>query len=357
MSHHFDTPTGKEDPRINICDFYIFEGSPGTTVMAMTVNPDAGLSGPVTFRPEGLYAFRFDTNGDAKEEVTFKFRFGDVRHPDNDEHSHTQSFQVFRATLDDAVRGAAGDLLIEGENGNVHTQGQIQAYAGLAPDLFAADPLLLRSLLNAFYKEQRYSPDVSKNRQNFFDRRNVSAIVLEVPNDLIGHGMTHSWATVSLYGHAPEVQVSRWGLPMVTHLFFSDPDKQEGKEEFNRASPSEDLDKFSGAIGEFVEKLTTYAGSAVSPGEYAKQVIQRLCPTTLPYRLGTPAAFERTSFNGRTLTDDAMDAMLSLASNNLLEDGVAPDRRRTRSQFPYFGEPYSSAEQVGVAPARDPARK
>jgi hypothetical protein len=88
MSHHFDTPTAKEDPRINICDFYIFEGSPGTTVMAMTVNPDAGLSGPVTFRQEGLYAFRFDTNGDAKEEVTFKFRFGDVRHPDNDEDTH-----------------------------------------------------------------------------------------------------------------------------------------------------------------------------------------------------------------------------------------------------------------------------
>ena len=43
MSHHFDTPTAREDPRINVCDFYLFEGAPGTTVMAMTVNPDAGL--------------------------------------------------------------------------------------------------------------------------------------------------------------------------------------------------------------------------------------------------------------------------------------------------------------------------
>ena len=34
MSHHFDTPTAKEDPRINICDFYLFRGRPGTTVMA-----------------------------------------------------------------------------------------------------------------------------------------------------------------------------------------------------------------------------------------------------------------------------------------------------------------------------------
>lgn len=58
MSHHFDTPTAREDPRINLCDFYLFSGGPGSTVMAMTVNPDAGLSAPDTFREEGLYAFR-----------------------------------------------------------------------------------------------------------------------------------------------------------------------------------------------------------------------------------------------------------------------------------------------------------
>jgi hypothetical protein len=55
MSHHFDTPTAREDPRIDVCDFYLFRGRPGFTVMAMTVNPDAGRSAPDTFRDEGLY--------------------------------------------------------------------------------------------------------------------------------------------------------------------------------------------------------------------------------------------------------------------------------------------------------------
>ena len=73
MSHHFDTPTAREDPRICVNDFYLFDGAAGTTVMAMTVNADAGLSAPDTFREEGLYAFRFDLNGDAREELTFKF--------------------------------------------------------------------------------------------------------------------------------------------------------------------------------------------------------------------------------------------------------------------------------------------
>ena len=46
--------------------------------MAMTVNPDAGISAPGTLREEALYAFRFDLNHDARKELTFKVRFGPV---------------------------------------------------------------------------------------------------------------------------------------------------------------------------------------------------------------------------------------------------------------------------------------
>ena len=37
--------------------------------MAMTVNPDVGLSAPDTLHPEGLYAFRFDLNGGSPVEI------------------------------------------------------------------------------------------------------------------------------------------------------------------------------------------------------------------------------------------------------------------------------------------------
>jgi len=88
MSHHFDTPTAGKDPRINLCNLYLFRGTPGTVAMALTVNPDAGAGGPDTFREEGLYAFRFDLNDDAREEVTFKIRFGDVTQAAGEEHRH-----------------------------------------------------------------------------------------------------------------------------------------------------------------------------------------------------------------------------------------------------------------------------
>jgi hypothetical protein len=349
MSHHFDTKLAKEDPSLNVCDFYLFQGDPDTTVMAMTVNPDVGLSAPDTLHIEGLYAFRFDLNGDAREEVVFKFRFSEPRHLDGDEHVHVQKFQVRRATAD-AIGGDKGELLLEGETGKVHTKSGIRAYVGIAPDMFAGDAFALHGFLNAFYKDHKYDGDVFLHRQNFFANRNLTAIVLEIPNHLIGNGPVHAWATVSLYGHAPEMQVSRWGLPLITHLFLNDPNHQEVKESFNISVPADDVASFSTYIADFTQKMTTYAGSVMNPQEYGKQMVARLCPTTLPYELGTPAAFDLAGFNGRPLGDDVMDVMLTLASNKPLQDGAVPDRKRIRTEFPYFGKPYSKEEQKGVTP-------
>src|SRR6516162_5507314 len=213
MSHHFDTKLSREDPSLNLCDFYLFDGPSGKTVMAMTVNPDVGLSAPDTLHPEGLYAFRFDLNGDAREEVTFKFKFGEPRHGDGSEHTHIQPFVVRKATGDDALRGDAGEGLLEGETGSVAANSELRAYVGIAPELFAANAGF--TFMDAFYKHQRVDGDAFLHQQNPFARRNVTAIVLEVPNELIGRGKINAWATISLFGHAREVQVSRWGLPMV----------------------------------------------------------------------------------------------------------------------------------------------
>ena len=355
MSHHFDTPTAREDPRINLCDFYLFPGRPKTTVMAMTVNPDAGYSAPDTFRDEAIYAFRFDLDGDAREEVTVKVRFGPVSHEDGDEHHHIQTFEVRRATGEAALKGADGDLLVKGRAGEVaRTAAGAQAFAGLAPDLFAGDGAALGVFRTALVKDNRFQPEAFQNRKNFFAQRNVTAIVVEVPSELIGYGLVRGWATVSLYGHAPEVQVSRWGLPLITNVFIPDID---ARERYNRGVPADDMTQFAAQIGGVAERLTALAGSATNPQDYANQLIGRLCPTVLPYELGTPAAFDFAGFNGRALTDDVMDVILTLATNTALGDGVAPDRHRVRPAFPFFGEPYTTAEQMGLVPAHVPSKK
>jgi len=354
MSHHFDTPTAREDPRINVCDLYLFQGGADTTVMAMTVNPDAGASAPTTFRGEAIYAFRFDLNGDHREEVSFKFRFGEVHHVAGDEHRHVQSFEVCRASGDDARRGAGGELLIEGRTGEIAKgKAGLIAHAGLAPDLFAGDAAALTAFRKALIQENRFHPGAFLNRKNFFAKRNISLMILEVPNSLIGDGLTSCWATASLYGHAPEVQVSRWGLPLVTNVFILD---MQMRENFNRGVPADDLAAFGPQIAGIGEKLSGLAGSAADPPHYGRRLAEKMLPAVLPYRVGTPAAFDHTGFNGRGLADDVMDVILTLATNTPLGDGVAPDRTRIRGEFPYFGEPYTRDEQVEVMPAAAPAR-
>lgn len=148
---------------------------------------------------------------------------------------------------------------------------------------------------------------------------------------------------MSLYGHAPEVQVARWGLPLITHLFITDPAMQE---EYNRAGPAADLERFGTQIAEVANRITEIAGSAADPSAYAQRLVDRLCPGVLPYQVGTDAGFDYAGFNGRALADDVMDVMLTLMADTALADGVAPNRDRISTEFPYFGRAHRIGEQA-----------
>src|SRR5438876_6219325 len=109
MSHHIDTPAAREDGRVDLCDLYVFDGAdPDTTVLIMTVNPDAGKSSPTTFHPEVVYEFKIDTNEDALEDLSYYFRFGV---PDA---SGQQALTVLRAEGEDARSGMDGEQLAQG---------------------------------------------------------------------------------------------------------------------------------------------------------------------------------------------------------------------------------------------------
>ena len=349
MSHHFDTPTAREDPRINVCDLYLFSGRLGATTMALTVNPDAGVSAPVTFREEGLYAFRFDLNEDLREEVAFKITFGPVCHDGAHPHVHVQDFSVHHMRGAAAVKGVAGNVIVRGRTGRVVEAGGFRAFAGLAPDLFAGDAAALGAFRTALFEHRRFAPEAFESHRNFFDRRNVCAIVLEVPNDMLGNARVGGWATASLHGHAPELQVSRWGYPLLTNIFMPDDGM---KERFNRATPADDHSEFSRQVELLAERIAMLNPSVVDSTGYAQQLLARLFPAVLPYVPGSPAAFEVFGCNGRALTDDVMDVVLTLATTTSLADGVAPPADRVQTEFPYFGRPYTPAEQQDVAPAR-----
>ena len=145
------------------------------------------------------------------------------------------------------------------------------------------------------------------------------------------------------------MQVSRWGLPLITNIFMPE---QGMREDYNRAIPCGDVPRFSNEIAKVVEKATRLAGSVANPAAYAKQFVARVCLTTLPYVLDSEAAFSFAGFNGRGLSDDVMDVILTLLTNTALGDGVAPDKSRIRSDFPYFGEPYKHSDKIASPEAK-----
>jgi hypothetical protein len=342
MSHHFDTAIAREDPRLNIGDFYLFRGQSGSTVMAMTVNPNAGTKAPDTFHEEGLYAFRFDVNDDAHEEVTFKICFREVEHAEGKgpEGRHVQTFEVRRATGRDAAEGTDGEVIASGTSGRIVAgNAGVRVFAGLAPDLFTVDraaAIAYRAAIAA----GRFAPDLFHDGANYFQNRNVTAIVIEVPTQTIGDpaATVHAWVTVSLCGHAPEMQVSRWGLPLMTHIFITD---EAVKDDYNRSLPAADVPRFSQIVADALLPYTQLAGSTDDPPAYAQRVVQRLFPSTLPYVLDSAASFGFAGFNGRALTDNVENVMLSLQANTPIDQGATVARTNILDEFPYFGAPHT----------------
>ncbi len=107
-----------------------------------------------------------------------------------------------------------------------------------------------------------YKPEAFDNHVNFFADRTVGGIIIEVPNALFGTTRpVHAWCTVSLFGHAPEQQVARWGLPLFTHLFLNDDDLREA---FNRTPPWGDNAAFVASTVDTVTKYVTLAGTSPS---------------------------------------------------------------------------------------------
>ncbi len=71
------TPPGG-DTRLDITDVYVFQSpsNPDNTVLIMNVNPLAGVLNDGTFRAgNALYTLKIDTNGDAKEDITYRIKF------------------------------------------------------------------------------------------------------------------------------------------------------------------------------------------------------------------------------------------------------------------------------------------
>jgi hypothetical protein len=331
VSHHFDSAADRADGRINPCDLYAFPAAPDTTALILTVNPDAGRSSPTTFRPDALYEFVVASDAGTSEDIAFRVTFTE---PDDHRQQHVR---VLRASGPAARHGTDGTLLGESHTGEVFSLADSGlAWAGLAADPFNADGIAIGMFLQGL-TEGRYTPEVfTAAPSNTFAGRDVTAIALQLPDAALGSTQIALWARISLYGHAPQRQVSRIGQAMLRPLFFYPPDTEAELDALNAGAPATDRD----AHGQRVRRIAATAARLAGlpdPDAHAARVAAAFLPDVLTYLPSQPAAFHPGDGNGRALGDDAFDIAVAVLAGSTLGNAAAP--RQATPAFPYLSAP------------------
>jgi len=336
MSHHLDTPLAAQTGQLYLDDLYVFPGEDGT-VFVMDVNSNVnGLHSEPGFHPEARYEFKVHFDGADFETLTYRASFGE---PDPEGR---QALRLHVLTGDQAREDSAvGELVLEGRTGQTASGSGIRLWAGRISDSFYID-LSLLALINAAVASGT-APDLSgwqpENAANSFAGTLVDSIVLEVSH---GHpqlrpgARTGVWAATKLATDAGGWrQVNRAGHPMMWPIFW--PNDTDFSNPANTRHPSEDVSAAAEYIGGQVAAVVAAAGTSDDPEGYGRPVTRDLFPDVLPYVVGTPAAYGFAGFSGRTLADNAPEAMLSLVTNMAVPSGLKPSvaKNQRTGSFPY----------------------
>jgi Domain of unknown function (DUF4331) len=334
MSHHLDSPTAKEDGRVDITDVYVFAGeSANTTVLIIAVNPLAGEVSPTTFRAGALYDFKIDTNADVIEDLDYCVTFGE---PDS---RGMQRIELHRLEGNAATEYSSdGKVIAVGNTGEIITisdGGRI--WAGLVADPFFFNLGAFGQFAKLIEEENRFDPSVFDKAENALAGHNVTAIVLELPNAALGAETLHLWGTTTIQHEGKWKTINRAATPLIQQVFIQD---EHLKDAYNKTLPREDVARYGDVIATFVAKVTQLANTTTDPQAYGQQVARFLFPDVLTYNSQLPTSYGFAGRNGRALADDTPDVILSLLANTPLSDQVGkPDGLRTH--FPYLAEPNS----------------
>jgi hypothetical protein len=223
MSHHLDSPIARQDIRLDITDLYVFRGETGTVFV---IDLCHSIFGPIPvpgYHPEGMYEFKVDLDGDAVEDLTYRFTFDE-----RDAHGK-QRYVVRRITDADAVNpDALGTVVAQGTTGEkVTTPAGLRVWADKAGDPFWIEPEVLHAVGHAF--QDGTTVDLSgwdsSRAKNLFAGHTVYSIVLEVPDGELLAGADDNrrigvWAVSTLATDAGGWRsINRVGLPMIHPLF------------------------------------------------------------------------------------------------------------------------------------------
>jgi hypothetical protein len=311
---HLDAPAVKKDGRIDINDVYAFHpGSPqnlGRTVLAMTVNPAAGVISGTTFRAGANYEFLIDKDGDAKQDGIVRVQF--------DAPSGGQ--QAYKVHV---IRGNDGNVVFNGTTGQVIESDGVKSFAGLRDDPFFFD-------LANFNNGATFCGS-GLPVSDFFLGLNTSAIVIELPTSMLGAGPAGVWGRTVVN----DQQIDRMGRPAILTVFIPPNPFEPGstadgnlEDQFNATQPKRDQAEWR---GEIVNTLLALGNSQ----SRANALADVLLPDILTVDLASETGF----LNGRNPADDVIDAELSLLTNGAITTDCIDNDSTFLAGFPYLGVP------------------
>ena len=323
MSHHYSGPNfafPNGDARLDLTDLYVFPkaGDGSKSMLIMDVHPSVGVNpqGPTTTEPfstNALYEVMIDTNGDAIAEIAYSVRFAASKAGEQ-----TATVRRIEGTRSDRT-GNEGVVIVEGapvsmgREASVTNAGEYRFFAGWRSDPF-------------FFDAQGALNNLKFTGHDFFADKNISSIVLEVPNSKLGSEKTNVWARTLDGSSGSWVQADR-GARASQEPFLAGDEKSA----YLAGQPAQDA-RF---IAVFAHSLQHTGG--YTPKE-ATRVAATQLPDMLPYQPGHPASYPT---NGRALTDDVEVYFLSVLTNGKVTgDGLRP-HDDLLSEFPYLGPPHN----------------
>jgi hypothetical protein len=336
MSHHLDTPLAAQNGQLYIDDLYVFLGKQ-STVFIMDVNSNiTGVHVKPGFHHEARYEFKVHFDGADFETLTYRVSFGAA------EASGRQAMRLDILEGSDARDDSApGSLILEGHTGEPASGRGARLWAGRAADSFYID-LSLLAKVNGAVKDGA-AVDLSawrpENAKNTFAGSTVDSIVLEISHqrsELNPGARAGVWCATKLATDAGGWrQINRGGRPMIWPIFW--PDDTQFTNPANTRHPSQDFEAEGRHIAEHIAAVVAANGASTDPKGYAETVARQLFPDLLPFVVGTPATFGFAAHNGRTLADNAPEAMLSLVAGMAIPSGLKPSvaKGQRADNFPY----------------------
>ncbi|MET7368198.1 DUF4331 domain-containing protein [Streptomyces sp. NPDC005566] len=404
-SSHREAPLISGQPQFDTTDVYAFVSPdhPDTTTLVANWLPfqePAGGPNFYTFAGDARYDIHVDSDGDAQDDLLYRFTFKDHRKNENTflyntgavesladpdlnftqtydlellrlQHGKTVSRHPLAKGLPVAPsnvgKASMPDYQALRDESVQKVAGGLKAFAGQADDPFFLD-LRVFDLL--------YGGDLSEVGDDTLKGYNVNTIALQVPNSYIRESAEQP--VVGIYAtterknaYGDWTRVSRLGMPLVNEVV----NPVKDKDRFNASSPENDGDFLKNVTEPELPKLIEGIYKIKAPAEPRDDLVSvfltgvkdlnqppavkasemlrlntSIKPVAEPKRLGVLDGDNAGFPNGRRLSDDVLDIALQVVegelvgSKNDLGDAVDANDKKFGTTFPYVALPTAGSD-------------